>query len=80
MSSIERLRSRAFTLTELLVVIGIITLLTGIAIPALISARRSANATKCVNNLRQLSHYYEMYANSYEDKVPMGVPSFGIRN
>lgn len=58
--------SRAFTLVELLVVVGIIALLVSILIPALSQAREAADKTLCATNLHGLSLANSLYANDYD--------------
>jgi prepilin-type N-terminal cleavage/methylation domain-containing protein len=45
----------AFTLVEVLVVIGIVGLLAAVLLPAILSARNSAHRTECINNQRNLA-------------------------
>jgi prepilin-type processing-associated H-X9-DG protein/prepilin-type N-terminal cleavage/methylation domain-containing protein len=62
--------ARAFTLVELLVVIGIIALLIAILMPALAAAKNQANRLKCVSNLRTLTQVSLLYANDNRGWLP----------
>lgn len=53
---------KAFTIVELLVVIGIITLLIAIAVPSALRAHEAAKAAACLSNLRQIAQAATAYA------------------
>src|SRR3954462_12352912 len=63
-------KRNAFTLVELLVVIGIIAILIGILLPTLSRARESAHRTACASNLRQLTIAMRYYADAHRDRLP----------
>ncbi len=65
---------RAFTLVELLVVLGIIALLAGMLLPALGRAKERAKRIQCLGNLRQFDLSLHNYGNEYDNKLPRSPP------
>lgn len=61
----------AFTLLELLVVIGIIALLAALLLPVLGRAREAGRATACLSNLRQLGLAIQLYTQDYHHRLPI---------
>ena len=58
-------RRGGFTLIEILVVVGIIAILTGLLMPALAKARQQSKTVQCQSNLRQVGQALVMYANKW---------------
>ena len=63
--------NKGFTLIELLVVIAIIAILAAILFPVFAQAREAARKTSCVSNLRQLNTGVQMYAQDYDEAMPL---------
>lgn len=63
---------RAFSLVEMLVVLGIIALLAAIALPVFNSVRRRGYQTTCASNLKQLGLAVNLYQQDYDGYFPRG--------
>ena len=63
-------KPRAFTLVELLVVIGIIGILTGLLLPVVARARGGAARARCASQLHDVGHMLQMYFGENRNTLP----------
>ena len=75
---------RAFTLVELLLVIGVVGILAAVLFPTLQSVRERAKRIQCINNEKQLAATWFLYATDHADKlvangIPIRVPTPNIK-
>src|SRR5205814_1092742 len=66
----KRHENCGFTLVELLIVIGILTVLIGILLPVSVKARAAGNRVTCRGHLSDIGKLFQMYLNDSKGKLP----------
>lgn len=65
----------AFSLIELVVIVGIIALLAGVLIPALAQTRRKAMRIHCVSRMKQIGLSFRLWSGDHANRYPMATPA-----
>jgi prepilin-type N-terminal cleavage/methylation domain-containing protein/prepilin-type processing-associated H-X9-DG protein len=76
MNTLFRHRKKGFTLIELLIVMTIVSILAGLLIPAVLSARESANNLICMNNLAQWAKAVDIHLSCQTFYPTGGIPTY----
>jgi len=75
----QHVPAKAFTIVEILVVVGIIALLLGMLLPALSGALKRSSKHKELNTIRQIGLGWTLYANANNDKLLPGYLDFDVQ-
>jgi prepilin-type processing-associated H-X9-DG protein len=76
-SSFQNPRERhAFTLTELLVIVGVVALILALQLPAYTGTDKRMRIVQCRSNLKQFASAMHIYGNEYNDRLPSSVGGF----
>ncbi|MER3501626.1 MAG: hypothetical protein C4295_09200 [Candidatus Fervidibacterota bacterium] len=65
-----KVRRRAFTLVELLVVLAVIAALAGLLFPVFSAVREKGRQTQCLSNLHQIGRAFTLYADDHDETYP----------
>lgn len=71
---------RGFSLVELLVVMSIISLMMGIALPVFSRVRHQARTMLSMSNMRQITSAMNLYASDHDERYPESVATIGFGN
>lgn len=67
MTRARRCLDHGQSLVEVLVTLGLLTVLSAVVYPCFVTARRQAHQTRCIANLRQVGQGLLMYVEDYSD-------------
>jgi type II secretory pathway pseudopilin PulG len=62
--------TRAFSFTDLLVVMAVLSVLAAVAVPLFVKNRAGTHLAQCLANLRQINHAVQMYADDHQHRLP----------